>query len=489
MNQVSLPSHGLELAQQTPPSFPMNLVWFSEADLAGISDVFVQFHANYTPFFQTKTRSVAKHACNYLHGQLFTKQRANLVQYCREVPESEYQSMQHFISDSPWDFDGLKTQLQQDVCGLLGDEVDGAWILDESGIPKQGEMSVGVARQYCGTLGKVDNCQVGVYLAYTTPCYTTLVDFRLYLPESWIEDSSRRIKCGVPYEIDFQTKAQLGLEMILAFKAKGLPFGWVGFDAHYGEQPWLLEKLTLQGICYMAEIPANTRIFTTYPQTAVPSRRGKRGRLPRKKRRIEGSQKPTAVSQFAKSLPPSAWTRLSVRSTQRGELMADFASVRVWRAKSDLPQEEVWLLIRKDVFFNPEISYCFSNAPITTPLERLAAMQCRRYWVERALEDAKSEAGLDQYEVRGWLGWHHHMTMTLMAMLFLLQLTLRFREKAPLLTLQDAREILETFLPRKFYSQTEFIALIKQKHQARVSARHSHAKKQKEWLENLQTEI
>jgi SRSO17 transposase len=210
MNLVGLSNQALELAQHPPPVFPMNLVGLSEAELAGISDLFAQFHANYTPCFQTKTRSVAKSAGDYLQGQLFTKQRANLVQYCREVPESEYQAMQHFISDSPWHQDRLLTQLKQDVCGLLGDAVDGALILDESGIPKQGEMSVGVARQYCGTLGKVDNCQVGVYLAYTNLHDTTLVDFRLYLPASWIADSDAVPNAGCLKRSRFKPKPSWG---------------------------------------------------------------------------------------------------------------------------------------------------------------------------------------------------------------------------------------------------------------------------------------
>jgi hypothetical protein len=154
-------------------------------------------------------------------------------------------------------------------------------------------------------------------------------------------------------------------------------------------------------------------------------------------------------------------------------------SSRVWHSLDNLPFAEVWLVIRRPIG-GGTISFAFSNAPKNTPLQRLAMMKCRRYWVERALEDAKGEAGLDQYQVRGWRGWHHHMTVTLLAMLFLLQLTIRFSPKAPMLTLQDAREILETFLPRKSYSPAEFIELIQQKHQARLSARRSHEQKQKD---------
>lgn len=461
----------------------MNLVSLSESDLDEVETLFTQFHQNYISFFQTQTRSVAQPAADYLQGQLFTKQDQNLTQYYREVPDSNYEAMQHFISDSPWDSEGLLKQLRVDVCQLLEDPIDGALVLDESGIPKQGKMSVGVQRQYCGRLGKVDNCQVGVYLAYANGQNTSLVDYRLYLPESWISDNERRTKCGVPREITFQTKAELGLEMIRAFKAEGHQFGWVSMDSHYGEQPWLLKQLTDEDIYYMADIPCDTRIFADKPKTEVPQRKGNRGRHPSKVRLVSGSRQPIEVRTFAQNMDEEDWTRLRVRETERGWLVADFAAVRVWHSVDNLPFQEVWLIMRRDIGGNAPIRYSFSNAQMHTPLLRLAQMQCRRYWVERTLEDAKGEAGLDQYQLRGWKGWHHHMAMTLLAMLFLLQLTLHFGSKAPLLTIQDTREIMETFLARKSYSHKEFIALLEQKHRARLSARNSHAKKQKQRLQ------
>jgi len=465
----------------------MNLVTLSDEDLLAVYECFVDFHQEYTSLFATQTNSAAKPAKDYLQGQLFTKQQMNLTQYCREVPDSEYEAMQHFITDSPWSDAKLVNQLRADVCHLLGDSPDGALILDESGIPKQGKMSVGVGRQYCGRLGKVDNCQVGVYLAYANSHHTSLVDYRLYLPQSWVADTSRRTKCGVPQEIEFQTKAQLGLEMIRSFSAAGLPFGWVSMDCHYGEQPWLLKQLSDADICYMADVPCDTRIFANRPKTQVPKRKGNRGRYPTRERLVTGELSPVEVHHFAHCLSGPDWTRLSVRETERGWLIADFAAKRVWHSVDNLPFQEVWLVLRRPVGENGAIRFSFSNAPEETSLARLATMQCRRYWVERALEDAKGQAGLDQYQVRGWKGWHHHMAMTLLAMLFLLQLTIQFREKAPLLTLQDTREILEEFLPRKSYSPQEFIELLEQKHQARLSARRSHAKKQKRRLYHMKT--
>lgn len=435
-------------------------------------------------FFGTKTRSVEKQSTDYLYGQLITKQRQNTNQYYKEVPDSNYDAMNHFISNSPWDEPGLRKKLRTDTYNLLFDPINGAIILDESGIPKQGKMSVGVQRQWCGRLGKTENCQVGVYLAYSNEEHVTLVDHRLYLPKSWAYDIGRRRKAGVPDDVTFKTKAELGLEMILDFKNEGRLFSWVGMDGHYGEQTWLLKRLDKKEIIYMADIPCTTHIFLKLPKTEIPERRSPRGRYPTKEKLVEGESPPNSVREYRKTLSESDYTRIIVRKTERGFLIADFHAVRVWHSVGDLPFQEVWLIIRREINKPNEIKYSLSNAPIDTPLEQIAKMQCRRYWVERALEDAKGEAGLDEYQIRGWRGWHNHMTMTLLAMLFLLSLVLDMNGRAPMLTIQDAREILETFLPRKTYSPDEFLAWIERKHHLRQSARKSHAKNQNRWLEN-----
>ena len=181
----------------------MNLVCLSEDDLNEVYTLFDDFHQSYASFFQNHTKSVAQSAGAYLQGQLFLKQEMNITQLVREVPDSDYEATQHFISDSPWDDKKIITKLKKDVLTLLGNPADGALIIDESGIQKQGKMSVGVERQYCGRLGKVENCQVGVYLAYANSKHTSLIDFRLYLPESWIADTERRLKCGGPIRFAF----------------------------------------------------------------------------------------------------------------------------------------------------------------------------------------------------------------------------------------------------------------------------------------------
>ena len=417
---------------------------------------------------------MSEQAKQYTAGQIQTTLRRNLEQFTLKVPNSNTQSLQHVVSNSPWDDDPAIVRLQHDVDALLGDQTKAALILDESGIPKEGSHSVGVARQYSGALGKVDNCQIGVFLSYSNPDLgTTLIDRRLYLPKAWAQDQARRDKAGIPQEITFQTKAELGLEMVRRAHANGLRFGFVSMDAHYGEQPWLRHALAAEGLIYMAEIPKTHRIFAREPIMRIPRRRHRKGRRPR---RARPDIQPLSVETFIKD-HPTAWQRLKVRDTERGELIADFAAWRVWSViDNNQPDAEVWLIARRDLLDPNDITYAFCNASKETSLARLAQMLCTRYWVERALQNAKSEAGIDEYEVRGWRGWHHHMTLTLLAMLFLLELQMSLKDKAPMITVQDAREILQEMLPKREITEKDLIEMIRRKHQQRLEARQAHLK-------------
>lgn len=434
------------------------------------------FHKRFSHFFRTKTRLVAKQAHAYSAGQIQSDARRNLVKFTHCVPEINEQAMQHFISNSPWEDAPLIAQLQRDVDKLIGDLNDGALILDESGFPKQGKYSVGVKRQYCGALGKVDNCQVGVFLAYARDSNVTLIDRRLYLPKDWADDKERRQKAGVPEEVTFKTKAQLGLEMILDAHSRGLHFGWVGMDAHYGEQPWLRNRLDDEGITYMADIPVTHRIFLEKPNLLIPKRKGNRGRKPTK---LKPDTAPLNVKAFVETQPVEYWYRLKIRDTERGELEADFAAFRVFSVNDQgLPDKKLWLVVRREINDPKEMKFAFSNAPEETSIERLASMLCSRYWVERALQNAKGEAGLDEYEVRSWQGWHHHITMTMLTMLFLLELQLTLKGKGPMLTIQDVRWILKRILPRREITSEGILKIIQKRHKARFSARKSRMKHQ-----------
>ena len=180
----------------------------------------------------------------------------------------------------PWEDKPVIDDTAQSVRTLIGSAEHGSLHIDESGIPKQGNHSVGVARQYCGKLSKVDNCQMGVFLGYANGSSRILVDKRLYLPESWTKDKARMEQCGVPKEVEFQTKAQLGLEMIREAQKREMPYAFIGMDTHYGQQPWLLAELEADDECYIAGIPCDTRVWQNCPETQIPKRKGNRERLP-----------------------------------------------------------------------------------------------------------------------------------------------------------------------------------------------------------------
>ena len=242
-------------------------------DLEESFDKLKKFQNKFKPTISTKTRNIEQQSLQYLQGILLEKGRGNMTNYAKQVPDTNNQVLQNFISDSPWDEKPVIDKLQKEVIQLIADKHNGSLHIDESAFKKSGNNSVGVKRQYCGRLGKVDNCQVGVYLGYTNGTHRTLMDERLYLPEDWADDLVRRRKCGVPEDVIFKTKAELGLEMILDARDRGVPFGWIGMDCFYGEQPWLRDNIDNSRMIYMADIPCDTRVWLTIPKTEIPKKK------------------------------------------------------------------------------------------------------------------------------------------------------------------------------------------------------------------------
>ncbi len=463
----------------------MPILELTAQDIKKCSKDLIKFYTDFTHLFVTP--SAIKWGLKYLQGLLLCNKRHNISESSQTVVGGNHQNMHHFISNSPWQDEPIISEIQKKVNELIGDSNDGALILDETGVAKKGNESAGVARQYSGTLGKVDNCQVGVFLAYSRENMVTLIDKRLYLPESWASDFQRRRKCGVPDEITFQTKAQLGLDMILSAKNGNMKFGWTGFDSHYGEQPWFLDALYKEGIIYLGEVPCTTRLWPGRPpHTEVPVRNGSRGPHPTKEKLVQGEPSAVEVRQIERSITDEQWTRIKVRDGEKGPMVWDFAAFRVYGVRDNLPNDrEEWLIIRRDILDPKELKFCLSSAAEDTPIEKLASMVAQRYWIEKSLKDAKGEAKLDEYQVRSWQAWHHHMIMTLLAMLFLLQVTIHLKGKAPMLTIQDVQQILEIVLPKKHFTLDEAISIIEKKHKQRLAAKNSHTKKRVEYLRKL----
>ena len=406
--------------------------------------------------------------------------KKNMERMAEVVPESDDQVLQHFLSNSNWDERGVLDQVALETDALLGGTLESALLLDESGITKKGDKSVGVRRQWNGRLGKVDNCQVGVYAALSRGSQSTLIDTRLYLPSSWVKDKARCVAAGVPNQARrARSKPELALEMVRYNRCLGVRFSWVGMDGLYGKDPALLRSLESDGETFMADVHKDQYMYLEDPRPVVPADSPGRGR--KRTKPIAQSEK-LRVDEWTKAQPPSAWRQLTLRDSTKGKLRVEVLHRRVWLWNGREAQARHWhLIVRREIKARDEIKYSLSNAPADVSLQRLAQMQGQRYWVERSFQDGKSQAGLDHYQARGWKAWHHHMALVMMAMLFMHKKRIEHRDDLPLLSCADIETLLAHFLPRRDAGVEEVIRQMEVRHQKRqASIDFAYAKQQLE---------
>jgi SRSO17 transposase len=397
-----------------------------QVEFERVAGSFATFHQGFAPLFgrlEARQRSE-----QYLRGLLVQQtDRRNAENLAEIIAGATPRSLQRFLTESSWDDEAVIDQLQRYVGQRLL-QAEGVWVLDDTGFAKQGKKSVGVARQYSGTLGKVGNCQVGVFLAYVSAQGHALVDKALYLPQAWTSDRQRCREAGIPADVVYQTKAELGLAMLRRARQAGhLRAQWVTADAGYGEVPTLRDTLHAEGWRYIVEVPCTTHVFTHAAQVAVPAWSG-RGRQPSQPRLVAGEPSAQGVVAVAASLPAADWHALTVAEGAQGPRIHQFAALAVWESRDGLPGRASWLVLRRNLD-GSEVKYYLSNAPADTPLLRLAQVGAMRWPIETEFQSDKSETGLDEYEVRTWLGWQHHITMALLAGAVLLNLQLDWGEK------------------------------------------------------------
>lgn len=342
-------------------------------------------------------------------------------------------TIQYFIGQSPWDHEPLLDELTRQVAAEIGSP-EGVQVLDSSGFPKKGTASVGVGRQWCGRLGKVDNCQVGVFLGYVSNRGHALVNERLYLPENWAKDAERREMCHVPKRVKFKTAHQLSLDMLEERREK-LPHRWVTGDDEFGCVAWFRAKLRASGERYLLDIPPHLLVC----DAEDPPKMGEQGR-PRKAPFQRASRWKDAV-------PEREWTRIHIRDGVKGPLVVWATRARVrTRTNGRRGSAVEWLLVTKTESETPEYRYCLSNGEVDVPIEEMAHTANARYWVEDCFEQAKGRVGLDHYEVRSWGGWHHHMTLSLLALWFLVLEQRRLSDSTPAITVQQSAEAIGELL-------------------------------------------
>ena len=367
------------------------------------------------------------HARRFVQGLLHGGERRNAENIAQATNGGPVRSLQAFISTGVWS-DREILKLKRDVVlKVLADE-DAVWNSDETGFPKKGTKSVGVKRQYSGALGRTDNCQIGVFANYCSVRGHTLMDRRLFLPEEWANDRDRRAEAGVPAGVIFRTKPELALEMVANAVTAGVPFRWVGGDSIYGTSPTFVQGVRQLGKWYVVDSSADAHVWTSEPQVIPPEKRPKSnlGRRCTQPLVIGESKR---VDEVVAALPANAWQRLTVAEGSQGPLVYEYSQVWVWFSEEGLPGPRERLLVRRSLGQEPELKYHRSNAVAEVALLKLAQVRATRWTIEEDIQSAKGECGLDEYETRGWKGWHHHTTLSLLALAFLVLQRVRVGEK------------------------------------------------------------
>ncbi len=418
--------------RKTPASGRPPTLRLATRDVQATTDELIRFHRLFDTVFQRHEQR--EWSAFYLCGQLSGLERKTIepiVAAFRGADPNAMRGLQQFISQGTWPAEKLILRLQHLVAEWLGDPA-GVVIVDGSGFPKQGSASVGVARQYCGAVGKVANCQEGVFMVYASPHGYAFLDERLYIHETWFGEDARERwhQCAIPTTVRFQTEPNLALNMLQGLIARGmLPFRWVTADAHFGEIPAFLDDVAALGKWYLIEVPCDTRAWLETPsiEQPGPGMLGRPRTQPRVSRNATHRDRASCVN--GRSICKSAWTRHCIKEGSKGPLIADFAFLRVTTVRAGLPGPRVWAIFRHSDTAKPELKFYLSNAPTTCPRTELIRVNGQRWPVETALEEGKGEAGMDQYETRSWISWHHHMAQTFMAHLFLVRLCLVFKKK------------------------------------------------------------
>jgi SRSO17 transposase len=360
------------------------------------------------PFAEKLARAEQKaHAREYVEGLMSDLETKNAegIAYLHGLGRK---AIQHFVGESAWDHEPLLDELAREVGERIG-EPDGVIVFDPSAHKKSGKHSVGVKRQWCGRLGKLDNCQVGIYMGYASRKEHALIDERLFLPEEWAKDKKRRKKCGVPRSVRFRTRHDLALEMLRKHR-KRLPHAWVAGDTEMGRSTRFRGSLRRMREQYLLGAPSNTTIRDLEGKPPAYSGRGARPKRPFEQ-----------VREWVKARPEKAWTRIEVRPGEKGPVVVECMKRRVQARTEErrVGPEEVLFVTRERAAQTVKHDYYVSNTPADTPLAELARAAKAEHRIEECLQRAKSEVGMSDYEVRTWAGWHHHHALVFMATWFL----------------------------------------------------------------------
>jgi SRSO17 transposase len=399
----------------------------------------------YRNLFVVYRRDNIDKAYSYLLGLMkCDKSHTNMERMVEQVPDQEYYQYYNFLSESKWDYKEVNKRTALEASALMeGRKAKSGkptgLIIDESSHLKKGVDSVGVARQYAGVSGKVDNCQVSVYCSLCNEDNATLIDTALFLPQKWIDDKQRCDKAHIPEsERTFETKPQKALSMIRSNLALGVKFDWIGGDGLYGHNTELSRGLDKENLFYVLDVHKDELIYLEEPCFSVPAKQGKRGATPTK---IKADKPSIRIDKYCNDLVENQWDNVEVRKTAKGLKYVFVHTVAIWHWNGIEEKAQArTLVITRTQEKNPKVKYSFSNGTITDyTAKEYAYFQCGRYWVERCFDDAKNEIGLSGYQVRKWIAWQHHQSLVMMASLYLLNIKIEKKPEYELMSVRDAR--------------------------------------------------
>ena len=399
----------------------------TENDVTAMAEELVRFHQEFHPCFRRSEQR--RLGLAYLSGLMSNLPAKSAEPMALEfLGKDDVRSLQRFMKTYIWDHEAMKLKHHLLLSPLIADP-SGMINTDSSEFVKKGKESVGVARQYCGALGKLDNCQSGVFVGYSSEKGYGLLTGRLYLPEAWFspEYAQRRRDNLVPETLTFQTKPEIALELIHEVTRTGVfPAQWIGCDATFGSDAHFLNSLP-EGCYYFADVRSNAQVFLKKPKLRVPAYSG-RGRKPKRFRLSPRQAQPQTVAQVARS-GKCHWESVVLAEGAKGPILAKVARLRVYSARNGLPQEDsIWLFIR--ISPDGKIKFSFSNAPIDMPLSEMCKASVMRWPIEQCFQEGKGQIGMDHYEHRSWPAWHRHMIYVFLGLHFMLRLRIQFKKNS-----------------------------------------------------------
>lgn len=438
---------------------------------ASISNICIEEYVSlYKTCFRAYRFDNTPVAINYLKGLLSCpKGEANMERMEEQVANSEYRAYQHFISNSKWDYEDLQKKVAQDTSKLLNQQKEFnhqavGYIVDESAHIKKGKKSVGVSRQYAGVIGKVDNCQVGVYASLVNGTSVSIINERIFLPETWTNDNKRCDEAKIPIEFrTYKTKPELALDMIKQDISRGVSFDWIGGDGLYGHNTKLCDGLDELGLFFVMDVHKDEKIFLQEPSFTVPTAKTGSGRKPTK---LKADVCSFRLDKLRERISQDEWKLEDIRDTVKGKLKLWVYKREVWTwdGKSSKAKKKV-LIITKTTDPKPKVKYSISNGDINAySYCEYAYFVSQRYWVERSFDNAKNELGMSDYQIRKWQSWHTHHAIMMLASLLITTKLIESKEEIPLLSFKDARILIVTQICKTQIEMEQKIIQMQKRH-------------------------